>query len=72
MNITEYLTYKEAAALTDYSPEGIRNLAQRGKLPYVKVGHNRLLRRQDVLALRPRDPRGRPRKSAVEKVTLAP
>jgi len=62
MDIAEYLTSAQAAKLTDYAPEGIRSLAQCGKLPFVKVGRDRLFHRADVLALRPRDPRGRKRK----------
>ena len=46
---TEWITTKEAAELTGYSPIHFRQLAQRGKIEGLKKGRDWLLRKKAVI-----------------------
>ena len=66
-DMDELLTTKQAAALLGLSEQRIRQLVTRGELPSIKPGHDRLMRRGDVVALRARKTAPGPAKSNPRK-----
>lgn len=61
----DYITSVEAAALLSMTDSGIRRLVGRGKLPAKKIGHDLLIRREDLSTVK-KSRAGRPRKDSHE------
>lgn len=57
----DYITSAEAAAMLGMTDSGIRRLVGRGKLPAKKMGHDLLIRREDISSIK-KSRAGRPPK----------
>jgi excisionase family DNA binding protein len=66
IDLNEWITTTEAAAIRDISPQGILHLIAHDKIRHIKMGRQYFLNRKEVQNYEP-DKGGRPRKKKRKK-----